>query len=157
LVSRKQSCEGLQSRRGGHRRGFTLLEALMAAGILLVVVVSVTSAIAAGQQNAYEAHQRIAATLAAEELISRLAAETYDNLPTWDGHTEAAGDMTDMDGNLLPASFAMIGRDVRVTTALKTVPGPDVRIRGRVVRVRAFNEHGRVLSELSRFTPEPQS
>lgn len=129
----------------------------MAAGILLVVLVSVTSAITAGQQSAYEAHQRIAASLAAEELMSRLTAEPYDKLPEWNGHTEAVGAMTDVDGNLLSVSLAMIGRDVQVRTALRTVPGPDVRIRGREVRVRAFNDHGRILADLTRFTPEPQS
>ena len=51
------------------RRGFTLMESLMASGILLVIVVAVTSAITAGQQHAYEAHLRIAASLAAEELL----------------------------------------------------------------------------------------
>src|SRR6185436_18683302 len=38
----------LSSPMRAQRRGFTLLEALMAAGILLVVVVSVSSAITAG-------------------------------------------------------------------------------------------------------------
>lgn len=129
----------------------------MAAGILLAVVVSVTSAITAGQQNAYEAHQRIAASLAAEELMSRLTAEPYVDLPKWHGYAEAVGEMRDAQGNLLPGSLSMIGREVQVTTTLKTVPGPEVRIRGRDVRVRAFNEQGRILADFSRFTPEPQS
>ena len=54
------------------RRAFTLLEALMAAGILFAVVVGVTSAVTAGQLHAFEARQRIAASLAAEELIGRI-------------------------------------------------------------------------------------
>jgi hypothetical protein len=39
-------------RRNAHYRAFTLLESLMAAGILLAVVVSATTAITAGQQHA---------------------------------------------------------------------------------------------------------
>src|SRR5262245_1838221 len=70
------------------RRAFTLVEALMATGLLLVVVVAVSTAITAGQQQAYEAHQRIAASLAAEELMGRIAADDYASLLTWNGHTE---------------------------------------------------------------------
>ena len=137
-------------------RGFTLLEALMAAGILLAVVVSATSAITAGQQHAYEAQQRIAACLAGEELMGRLLTVEYNALPGWNGYTEAAGTMTDMSGAPTPESFAAIGRDVQVSTALRTVPDVDVRVRGRVVHVRAFSAQGRVLAELDRFIPEPQ-
>ena len=137
--------------------GFTLLESLMAAGILLIVVVSVTSAITAGQQHAYEAQQQIAASFAADELIGRLVIQPYGALPTWNGHTEPVGSMTDMSGQPMPTTFGAIGRAVQVTTSLKTLPGNSVRIRGRTVRVRAFVDDGRVLSDLSRFVPEPQS
>src|SRR5262245_42003723 len=118
------------------RRGFTLLEALMAAGILLVVVVSVSSAITAGQQHSSAAHQRIAATLAAEELMGRLTTQPYANLPAWDGYTEAVGAMTDAVGNPMPANFDMIGRNVKVTTSMKNISNLSVDIRGRNVRVR---------------------
>ena len=56
-------------RQSGLRRppgGFTLVEVMMAVSILLVVVVSVTAAITAGQQHAFEAHQRIGGTLVAD-------------------------------------------------------------------------------------------
>jgi Tfp pilus assembly protein PilV len=144
-------------RSGSHnlRRGFTLMEALMASGILLAVVIAVTSAITAGQQNAYEAHQRIAATLATEDLLGRLLVENYANLPTWSGYSEAVGEMTDGSGNPMPSSFDMIGRDVQVTTDLKTVSALAVNVRGRTVRVRAFDADARILAELSRFIPEP--
>jgi hypothetical protein len=142
--------------RRAHRRAFTLLESLMAAGILLAVVVSATSAITAGQQHAYEAHQRIAAGLAGEELMGRLLTVDYDALPTWNGYAEAAGAMVDMTGATMPQSFASIGRDVQITTALRTIPDVDVRVRGRMIHVRAFNAQGRVLAELDRFIPEPQ-
>ena len=127
----------------------------MAAGILLAVVVSVTSAITAGQQHAFEAHQRIAASLAAEELMGRLITIPYEELPNWSGYTEAAGAMTDATGAAMPGTFATIGRDVQVSTSLKTLPEPDVRVRGRTVRVRAFDNAGRILVEFNRFIPEP--
>lgn len=129
----------------------------MATGLLLMVVVSVTSAITAGQQHAYEAHQKIAASLVAEELMGRVAADDYDQLLTWNGHTEAVGDMTDMAGSPMPSALQMVGRDVRVTIGLQTISGMDVRVRGATVTVRAFNGEGRTLASISRFVPEPQS
>jgi hypothetical protein len=147
------------ARGRSHRRsrGFTLIEALMATGILLGIVVTVTSAITAGQQNAFEAQERIAGTLAAEELMGRLITVDYSLLPTWSGYTEAVGSMTDMHANPMPESFGMIGRDVQVTTALKTIGELGVRVRGRTIRVRAFNNDARVLADLTRFVSEPSS
>jgi hypothetical protein len=131
------------------------MEALMASGILLVIVVAVTSAITAGQQHAFEAHQRIAASIAAEELMGRMVTLDYDDLSAWNGYTEAAGAMTDMAGDPLPVSFDMVGRDVRVVTTIKNLGSLGVLVQGRTVTVRAFTVEGRVLSSLSRFIPEP--
>ena len=141
---------------GVRRRGFTLIEALMAAGILLVVVVSVSSAITAGQQHSYEAHQRIAGTLAAEELMGRLITQPYASLPAWNGYTESVGAMTDAAGNPMPANFDMVGRTVHVTTTMQALPGLSVQVRGRDVRVQSVNAEARVLVQLERFIPEPQ-
>jgi Tfp pilus assembly protein PilV len=137
------------------RRGFTLMEALMASGILLVIVVAVTSAITAGQQHAFEAHQRIAASIAAEELMGRLITFPYADLSAWNGYTEAVGAMTDMNSDPLPVSFDMVGRDVTVATTIKTLGDLSVIVQGRTVTVRAFNGEGRVLASLTRFIPEP--
>jgi hypothetical protein len=142
---------------GGRRRGFTLIEALMATGILLGIVVSVTSAITAGQQNAYEAHERIAGALAAEELMGRLVTVDYATLPSWHGYSEPVGTMTDMNGQPMPDSMGMVGRDVQVATSLKEIGDLAIRVRGRTVVVRAFNNDARILAEISRFVPEPQS
>ena len=139
------------------RNGFTLMESLMAAGILLGIVVAVTSAITAGQQNAFEAHQRIAATLAAEELMGRLGTEPWDNLSGWNGYTEPVGTMTDIGGQPMPLSFNMVGRQAEVTTTLKTLSGLGVNIRGRTVVIRAFDADGRILASVTRFVPEPAS
>jgi len=129
----------------------------MATGLLLVVVVAVTQAITAGQQNAYEAHQRIAAALAAEELMGRLAAEDYAHLANWNGHSEPVGEMTDMHGSAMPSSMQMVGRDVHVTSGMQTISGLDVRVRGVTVTVRCFNREGRMLASITRFVPEPQA
>ena len=139
------------------RRAFTLIESLMATGLLLVVVVAVSTAITAGQQQAYEAHQRIAASLAAEELMGRISTENYASLPTWNGHTENVGQLTNMDGTAATSSLQMVGRDVRVVVGLKALNGLDVRVRGATITVRSFNNQGRTLATVTRFVPEPQS
>lgn len=139
------------------RRGFTLLESLMASGILLAIVVAVCGALTSGQQHAYEAHQRIAASLAAEDLMGRMARVSYAQLMTWHGHDEPVGTLTDPTGTLLPSSFRMIGRRVEVAEVLKTVASLNVKIKGREVCVKAYNDGGRVLAEVRQFVPEPQS
>jgi hypothetical protein len=127
----------------------------MASGILLMVVVAVTSAISAGQQQAYEAQQRIAATLAAEELSGRIVIGDYDALPSFHNHTENVGAMVDMNGQPMPELFSALGRKVTVQTGLKTFDDIDVKVRGREVKVTAYDKTGRVLAELVTFVPEP--
>lgn len=121
-----------------------------------MAVVAVTSAVMAGQQHALEARQRIAANLAAEELLSRLLTVDYNNLPAWNGYTENVGTMTNVLGQPLPESFATIGRVVEITTSLQSFDDLGVRVLGRTIRVRAFNAEPRFLADVSRFVPEPQ-
>lgn len=147
------------SRHRDHRRqpsGFTLLEAMMASSLLFVIVVAVLSAITSGQQHAYESHVRIAGTLAAEDLMGRLATESYNNLASWNGHTEAVGAMTDIKANAMPEMFDMIGRNVTVTTSLETLPN-GVKVRGSVITVNAYDNTGRAVCTLKQFVPEPKA
>ena len=129
----------------------------MAAGLLLTIVVAVTGAVSAGQQNARAAHERIAGTLAAEELMSHLTTEPWANLAGWDGYREEAGAMADETGAAFPDAFHMIGREVEINTALQSIGALKINVRGRSVTVRAFNLDGVTLVELTRFIPEPQS
>ncbi len=128
----------------------------MAAGILLMVVVAVTSAVVAGQQNSFEARQRIAASLAAEELMGRLLTKEYSELAGWNGYSEAVGAMTNVQGNPMPEAFASIGRNVEVLTSLKLLEDLDVRVLGATIRIQAFDDQARVLADISRFVPEPE-
>ncbi len=129
----------------------------MAAGILFAVVVGVTTAVTPGQLHAFEARQRIAASLAAEELIGRIITENYIDLPTWNGFNEQAGAMTDGAGNPMPRTFDAIGREVEVITKLEAITELGVVVRGRQILVRAFNPNGRPLAEITHFIPEPAS
>lgn len=138
-------------------RAFTVVESLMAAGILLIIVVAVSSAVTVGQQNGYETQQRISATLAAEELMARLVRTPYDDLPDWDGHVEEVGAMTDTRGDLLPAGFRGIGRMVFVEEDVMLRPGTGLNIDGVIVTVQSVNNRDEVLAELRRFVPYPST
>jgi hypothetical protein len=148
-----------QGRYPGRRaaRAFTLLESLSAAGILLVIVVAVTGAITAGQQNAFEANQRIAGTLAAEELLGRLLAEDFSRLASWDGYFEPVGAMTDMNDTPMPATFAAVGRAIDVHRQVEEIGEIGVTVHGYEVAVRSFDTSNRTLAEIARFVPEPSS
>ena len=139
------------------RRGFTLMESLMAAGVLLGIVVAVTTAVTAGQQNAYEAQRRIAGALAAEELMGRIAVEPYNRLASWHGHVEDPGELIGPGAAPLPQCMQSVGREVSVISELRSLSGLDVRVRGMTVTVRTVTPEGRVLVSLTRFVPEPQA
>ena len=96
-------------RRRAVRRGFTLVEAMMASAILLGVVTAVTSAIIAGQQHALEAEIRIAAAMAAESKMNELAAEDYAELSSHHGSGAAVGEMLDEQGDPLPPLYSRLG------------------------------------------------
>ncbi len=127
----------------------------MAAGILFAVVVGVTSAVTAGQLHALEARQRIAASLAAEELIGRIITDDYSDLPTWNGFNEPVGTLTDSADNPMSRTFAAIGREVEVVSRMETINDLGVAVRGRQVLVRTFNGDGRTLAEITYFIAEP--
>ena len=129
----------------------------MASVILFVIVLALTSAVTSGQQNAFEAHQRIAAALAAEDLMGQLAHVSPSSITTWNGYSDPVGTLSRMDGLALPDTMQMIGRDVTVVATLHTVPGIDVKVAGWTITVRAFNADGRTLAELTRFMAEPAS
>lgn len=130
----------------------------MASGILFAVVVSVTMAMTSGQQHAREAQQRIAGTLAAEELMGRVAMTDYTDLnSTWSGSTESPGDMVDGDGEPFPAQFDGVGREISMTSEQNVLTGYlGIRLRGRLVTVRAFDENNRTLAKLERLFVRPR-
>jgi len=143
--------------RSSHQRGrgFTLIESLVAAAILAGIMLAVTAAVTAAQQNALEAQKRIAAALAAEELMSRLCGFAHADLPICHGYREEVGEMVDGSGQPLPASHAMIGREVEVVPRSETLPIPAIRVDGVEIRVIAFDNTNRVIADVARFVPDP--
>ena len=137
-------------------RGLTLLETLMASGILLGVVTALTSAIVSVHQQSFEAQQRIAASMAADSMMNRVVAEPYSALPGWNNYTEGVGAMLDEFGDPMDPMFSRLGRRVRIFATARTFSEVNVRVRGRTVVVDVFDESGRELILIARFIAEPQ-
>ncbi len=67
------------------RRGFTLMESLMASAMLFAGVLAVITAIMGGQKTAFEAQRRMEAALIAEELMGEISTRDYGNLASLPG------------------------------------------------------------------------
>jgi Tfp pilus assembly protein PilV len=146
------------ARQRGYRRGVTLLESLMASGILLVAVVAVCSAVTAGQHHAFEANSQIAGVMAAEEWLGRLQTVSYSELITdWNGRTEFPGQMRTIDNRPFPDSFHNVGRTVNVQPATVALNGLGVEIHGMTVAVSATDRTGRTMLTLRRFIAQPSN
>jgi prepilin-type N-terminal cleavage/methylation domain-containing protein len=138
------------------QRGFTLIESLMASGVLLITVLAVSAALTAGQQHAYEAHQRIAGALAAEEMMGRVSSYGFDELRPLH-RVEAVGELVDAARQPFPESFAGVGREIWILETMEKIEGLNVQIRGYRVRVRTFDANNITLADIGRFVPEPAS
>ncbi|MFK7958973.1 MAG: hypothetical protein AB8G96_00470 [Phycisphaerales bacterium] len=148
----------MQSLRHRHRRrGFTLLEALLSTGLVLVIVIALTSAVSAGQMHALDAQKTITGTMVADALMSRLVEVDYADLPTWHAYQEAPGELLDADGNPLDGPYHDVGREVEIVSHFERFADLDVNVRGRIVTVRAYTGSGATLCELERFVPEPST
>ncbi len=118
----------------------------MAAAILSSSVLAVTWAVTAGQQHAAEAQKRIAAAMAAEELMGRIAPTEYDFLAIdWQFHSET-----------VPTHVGDISFWVTMPEPLENLSGLDVRVLGKDVTILAFDTGGTIL-EMRQFIPEPPS
>ncbi len=125
------------------RRGFTLMESLMASAMLFAGVLAVITAIMGGQKMAFEAQRRMEAALIAEELMGEISTMDYGNLASLPG-SEPAGPF-----------YAVTEKDILD----EDLPGLGVRIRGTRIHVRivpSLAEIGVTLAEAKLYIPEPQ-
>ncbi|MCH7797620.1 MAG: hypothetical protein IID28_04125 [Planctomycetes bacterium] len=121
------------------------MEALMASAILFAGVLAVITAIMGGQHKALEAHRRMDAALAGEELMWQLAAMDTGTLLALPAILPA-GPLDEFDAEL---TLEPVDHDL---------PGPGVIVRGTHVHIRippAFTGDP-LLVELDLFIPEPQ-
>ena len=127
------------------RRGFTLMESLMASAMLFAGVLAVITAIMGGQKRALEAQRRMEAALIVEELMGDIAVMDYADL------------------GLLLAPMQTAGPFLALTTQQpvdENLPGLGVRVRGTQVQVRivpSIAKIGVILAEANLYIPEPQS
>ncbi len=142
--------------RGRPRRGFTLIENLMAAVVLGVVVLAVGLAVSASQKASFEGQKAILASMAADDLMSELRAVAYDDLPLHDGLFQAVGEITTLAGAAYPETYWPIGRRVSVADAQIQEEGLGAYVDGRLVTVTVFDEVRDIIS-LETFFPEPAS
>jgi len=136
------------------RRGLTLIEALIASAILLMSVLALTTALAAGQAAAIEGQKLLLGAMAVDDLLSELWAENFNDLPKYHNATEPVGGIISLDGEPYPDAFWMLGRRVEVTSRDIKSAKTGVLVRGVVVRVTVFDaDRDLVSAEL--FIAEP--
>ena len=139
------------------RRGLTLIESLMAAVLLVTVVTAVLGALSAGHQHAIEAKRLVTASLAAEQLMARIASSPYQSIGGWDGWSEDPGDAHGADAEPMPSIFNLIGRRVFIANSQHSIEQLQVVVQGVTVTIESYDTSGRVLTRLTRFIPEPQA
>ena len=143
--------------RPGARRGLTLIESLIAAVLLVTVVTAVLGALSAGHQHAIEAKRLVTASLAAEQLMARIAASPYQSIGGWDGWAEDPGDAHAADDEPMPSIFDLVGRRVSITNSQHPIDQLQVVVQGVTVTIESYDTSGRILTRLVRFIPEPQA
>ncbi len=140
--------------RGCPRRGFSLIEALIALAILALVFTSIASAIGAGTATAGETRNRVLATLAADELLAEVMSSPRMDLLQWDGFEEIPGEGRAPDGRLEPARKDL-SRRVTVTAETRMLEPVGIEISGLLVVIEVSGSDDRLLSRLERFVPAP--
>ena len=120
------------------KRGFALLEVMIAVGILTFAVMAISSAIVAGQQQSLNARSTIVASVAAESLLSQLSQEPWETIDSWHGYTEEVGTIVDPTGVIVGGDWNSIGRRVSIIETDMFIEPLQVFIIGRTVTVTSF-------------------
>lgn len=136
------------------RRGFTLIEALVASALLGIVTLAVITAVASAQTLTFEGQKQILAVMAADDLMTELMTLPYADLKAKNGLDQPVGQMTTLGGTPYPSSCWAIGRSVQATEEIIPCDGLDVQIKGVRVIVSTRDEF-RILASIVSFVPEP--
>ena len=128
------------------RRAFTLIEALLAAVILAMAIMAITMPFTVGAQNEQEDARRSLAVSLAQEMMEEILSKPFedpdghtytcgpdpgepwrskfDNIDDYDGYTEASGNITSFDGEVVTTS-ASLDLTRHVTATYVYVSGQD--------------------------------
>jgi len=158
--------------RKHHRRGFTLLEALLAAVILATSITAVTMPMTIVTVNDADESRQALATSLVHELMEEILARPFydpqgtsgpgpevgethrglfDNVDDYHGYTEAPGEITTMDGVVVDGVPAT-GLSRQVLATYVYVSGQDTGDSPTFIRVSVTVKHGsRVLVSVTRL------
>ncbi len=104
------------------KTGFTLAEALLATVILAIAALGVILPLSNGAASQAEGANRAIAGKLASDLVEKISTTTYANIvSTWNGYSEAAGEVKDSAGNLF--SDPLYSQFSRSATASVTTLG----------------------------------
>ena len=137
------------------RRGITLAESLFATAILAMAVAAVFSAIGSGASHADESAQRIAATIAGEDLLAKTLLERGTDLDEWNGRQEHHGQLTDLSGRLIAEPQQRVSRSVWIEREVRSLPGFEP-IDGRVIRVDTFDKEGQYIGSIMEWVADEE-
>ncbi len=160
--------------RGSKTLGLTLIESMLAMGILSLAVLSVTYAVVAGQSHAHAGDNAIRATALAQDLLEEILTLPYhdpdgasapgpetgetsrlafDNVDDFHGYIEAPGGITDFTGNLYATDAQVFSRSVSVSSTPQAITAFAATINGITVTVTVADPAGQAWSVI-RFVPE---
>lgn len=146
--------------RGPHRRlnrrGFTLIEALVASALLGFITLAVISAVTSAQSLSFEGQKQIVAVMAADDLLTELVTLSYADLKAKDGLDQPIGKMETLTAVPYPPVAWAIGRTVAATEEMVEEPVLKIKVKGLRVIVSARDDF-RVLATVETFVPEPAS
>lgn len=136
------------------RRGYTLIEALVASVLLGVIVLAVMSAVAASQKLSFEGQKQILGAMAADDLMAEIATLPYEQLLLRDGMSQSVGQAQTLDGQAYPGLYWSLGRRVKVEEQKIEHKETGIVVRGRRVVVTAFDDR-RDVARIETFIAEP--
>jgi len=139
------------------QRGLAMMEVMFAVGILTVAIAAITTAIVAGQRQSVIAKQMIIGSVASESLMSQISAESYDSIQSWNGYREEVGMISSLSGSTLDGDFSLLGRLVEIEDGEVLIDELEIYIVGKNVTVVTFNQLNEVVSEITKFVPEPST
>jgi prepilin-type N-terminal cleavage/methylation domain-containing protein len=154
LPSKKPSPCRPSRERKPTRRGYTLIEAMVASVLLGVIVLAVMSAVAASQKLSFEGQKQMLGAMAADDLMAELATLPYEQLALRDGMTQAVGEIQTIDGQAYPGLYWSLGRRVLVEPHKIEHEETGIVVQGRRVIVTAFDDR-RDVAAVETFIVEP--
>jgi Tfp pilus assembly protein PilV len=153
--------------------GFTLVESLMAAVVLLACVVAISLALSAGHMQNHQAEQGQRAMGLVEEMMEMIVARPYndpqgasnlgpeageiavadfDNTDDFHGYVDSAATSINAAGQVYPSAYQNLTRTVTVQEMNAFIGGIPTAVVGQIVTVVVTDGQGRTRSA-SRFIP----